>query len=388
MSSIKELSAAFKAAKKVYNADKKDKAAKKAWLNARKALRDAKESNNKKRSLTHEDKSPKKKAKPGSKVEELREAMKTARAAWKASDDDEELKGLFKKARLELMQYKQDIGEQTPEPEAGHGNPPSNVLWIGNLAATVTKKMVKEFLADCGTVESVRFMTHRDSGNFKGCGYVTFDSIKSATKAYKKRGEMFASRPFRADYDKPKKKKVVDREQAPPSLRLYLGNVSYDATDLALANHFRECGPMSDIHWATDPRTGHFTGYGFCTFFDQKAADKAYAMSGQEFLGRPMKVDYTKSREEDEELGPKPEGCDTVFVGRLPKKTGGKKVRQFFSDCEITSVRFNRNVDLFASCWVKFADPDDVDEAIKKNGAIMNGKKIRVDYAQPKKNLD
>merc|ERR1719245_1411303 len=149
-------------------------------------------------------------------------------------------------------------------------------------------------------------------------------------------------REFKIDYDKER----VSRKQAPPSLRLFLGNVSFDADDDKLKEHFKDCGELADIYWGTDRDTGDFRGFGFCTFHDQESADKAYAKNGHEFLGRPMRVDYTEPKSKKSgggggrtprPLSEKPDGCNTLFVGGLADDIDDDKMKEFFSDAGVVS---------------------------------------------------
>merc|ERR1712083_1276986 len=96
-------------------------------MGSKKALSDAEAqadenettSNGKKGSLPDVDEgSPKKKSKVGPSIKELRTAMKEAKAAWKASDNDKELKAKFKKAKAALMEAKaQKENADKPEVE-------------------------------------------------------------------------------------------------------------------------------------------------------------------------------------------------------------------------------------------------------------------------------
>jgi len=271
--------------------------------------------------------------------------------------------------------------------------PPSKICWIGNLSPKVDEDAIKEFLKDCGKIESIRLLRHKDTRKLKGWGYLTFDSVESATKAVNKRGEKFMGRKFKIDYDKPPKKERIIK-QAPPSLRLFIGNnIPKEVDDDKLKEHFKNCGELAEIHWVTHRFSGDFLGYGFCRFHDQESADKAYAMSGQEFCGRPMKVEYThplpkRQSDRPRPRSKKPDGCISVYVGGLPHNINTEKITEFFSDAGVISeVRWLTDRDsgeFKGCCFVQFEDPDAIDAAVAKNGSLIAGRTIRVDYSKPR----
>lgn len=53
--------------------------------------------------------------------------------------------------------------------------------------------MVK-FFEDCGEMVGLRWLTHKDSGQFKGCGYAEFATTEAADQAILKDGQMLLGR--------------------------------------------------------------------------------------------------------------------------------------------------------------------------------------------------
>jgi nucleolin len=74
-------------------------------------------------------------------------------------------------------------------------------LFLGNLAYSIDDDALKEFFKKCGEVEKIRWLTHQDSGDFKGCGYVTFWEPSAADVAVKLNGQPLLGRPVRIDWD-------------------------------------------------------------------------------------------------------------------------------------------------------------------------------------------
>lgn len=429
--SVEDLQASVKKARKAWKANKEDKELKAKLKEAKAALAEAQE----KESAQKEAEETTNEEKPD--IAALKEAVQEARKAFRADKSDKSLKKKLKEAKAALAAAQEAVASSTTEakesedtpmepakeeaskedeaskkeedptmdflanlkaekPKRTSNNAPSNTLWIGNMSFDVDDDKLKEFLKDCGEVTSIRWLTNRDTGKFKGCGFISFATIEEATKAFNKGGEEFMGREFRVDYDTPRAPRKPEREKAPPSTRLFLGNVSYDADDDKLREHFKDCGELADIFWVTDRDTGDFRGFGFCTFHDQESADKAYAMNGQEFCGRPLKIDYTKPRENKSggrrgstrKLSEKLPGCTAVFVGGLPDDIDDDKITAFFADVgPISQIRWltdKQSGEFKGAGFIEFENTDHLDAAVGKNGQDCHGRSIRVDYAKPR----
>jgi RNA recognition motif-containing protein len=59
-------------------------------------------------------------------------------------------------------------------------------LYVGNLSYAVSDENLAEVFGQCGTVESARVVTDRDSGRSKGFGFVEMSSDTEATEAIEK----------------------------------------------------------------------------------------------------------------------------------------------------------------------------------------------------------
>jgi RNA recognition motif-containing protein len=56
-------------------------------------------------------------------------------------------------------------------------------LYVGNLSYSTTDMSLEQAFAQCGTVESARVITDRDSGRSKGFGFVEMSSDQEAQNA-------------------------------------------------------------------------------------------------------------------------------------------------------------------------------------------------------------
>lgn len=59
-------------------------------------------------------------------------------------------------------------------------------LYVGNLPFSATEQALADTFAECGTVDSVKIITDRDSGRSKGFGFVEMSSEEEAQNAISK----------------------------------------------------------------------------------------------------------------------------------------------------------------------------------------------------------
>lgn len=84
------------------------------------------------------------------------------------------------------------------------------------------------------------------------------------------------------------------------SVRLYVGNLSFDATADDLREIFSQTGEVEDAIIVTRPGGGRPRGFGFVTMTDEAAAQEAIRqLDGQEVAGRALAVNVAKERDRD-----------------------------------------------------------------------------------------
>lgn len=77
-------------------------------------------------------------------------------------------------------------------------------LYVGNLPFTATDQTLQETFSQCGTVESAKVITDRDSGRSKGFGFVEMSSDQEAADAIAKfNGADFNGRPLTVNEARP-----------------------------------------------------------------------------------------------------------------------------------------------------------------------------------------
>ena len=84
----------------------------------------------------------------------------------------------------------------------------SRKLYVGNLPFSATEETILSKFADCGTVESVKLITDRDTGRSKGFGFIEMSSEAEARAAIDSLNDTdFNGRPLRVNEAKPQKKR-------------------------------------------------------------------------------------------------------------------------------------------------------------------------------------
>jgi len=82
--------------------------------------------------------------------------------------------------------------------------------------------------------------------------------------------------------------------------KLYVGNLSYKATESDLKDLFGEFGSVTEIHLITDRATGKSRGFGFVEFSSSDEASKAASsLNGKTFQGRELIVSEARPQRND-----------------------------------------------------------------------------------------
>ena len=81
--------------------------------------------------------------------------------------------------------------------------------------------------------------------------------------------------------------------------KLFVGNISWDASDEDLSNLFAEYGEVISARIVTDKFSGKSRGFGFVEMgSDEQAQAAIEALDGKDFLGREIAVSVARPKEE------------------------------------------------------------------------------------------
>ena len=102
------------------------------------------------------------------------------------------------------------------------------------------------------------------------------------------------------------------------SVRLFIGNLPYSATEADLREHLSGVGAPSQVVLPTDRETGRPRGFAFVDYTDRAVAEEAIRRFNQQpFKGRPLAVSEARPRE-DRPAGPRPGGFGGPRPGGPP----------------------------------------------------------------------
>jgi len=97
-------------------------------------------------------------------------------------------------------------------------------------------------------------------------------------------------------------------------VRLFVGNLPYQASEEDVRNHFAAVAPPIRVAIPVDRDTGRPRGFAFVEYAEREKADEAIQrFNGQPFMGRNLAVNEARARED---RGPSPGG--RPFTSRPP----------------------------------------------------------------------
>lgn len=105
-------------------------------------------------------------------------------------------------------------------------NPPSRILFVGNLSFDTTDELLRKHFQHCGEIVKIRMATFQDSGKCKGFAFVDFKNEEGATNALKDKScRKIAGRPLRMEFGEDRSKRQVrKRPDAAPKKSFDLPN--------------------------------------------------------------------------------------------------------------------------------------------------------------------
>ena len=107
------------------------------------------------------------------------------------------------------------------------------------------------------------------------------------------------------------------------SVRLFIGNLPYAASEAELREHLSSVGEPAQIVLPVDRETGRPRGFAFVDYAERNIAEEAIRRFNQQpFKGRPLAVSEARPRE-DRPAGPRPGGFSSGPRPAPPAAPGG-----------------------------------------------------------------
>jgi len=87
-------------------------------------------------------------------------------------------------------------------------------------------------------------------------------------------------------------------------MNIYVGNLSYDATDETIRKAFESFGQVTSAKVIKDKYTGQSRGFGFVEMLEQAQAQTAIkSLNGKELLGKEISVSEARPRRDEGRTG-------------------------------------------------------------------------------------
>ena len=150
-------------------------------------------------------------------------------------------------------------------------------VFVANLPVWTSDQQIKDTFGSCGALDHLEWLTHRESGKFRGSGFLTFAQPMGAKAALQLHGTQLDGRTIRVD---------LAASAAPDATQLecvYVGNLPREFDVPRLRALFDGCG---DVVGATIAKKGK----GYVRFRTGEAAQLAAQRDGREVDGRSIRV--------------------------------------------------------------------------------------------------
>ena len=249
-----------------------------------------------------------------------KKALRKAKKGKNVLDKSSSKSGLV----VELPNSKDDRAESTQVSKRSEFG-----IWIGNLPWSASKLDLRNFLTSDTTIVDeaitrIHMPAPKDStatsqssakAQNKGFAYVDFsnqmaldhavslsESLLSGRRVLIKDSKSFEGRPA-----KPKEERdtITSSSTKPPSKRVFVGNLGYDATKEGIKEHFSKCGEVLDVHIATFEDSGKCKGYGWVEFDTIDAGQAAVRGWVDVHHNQDQDNDQGLSSQEEEQSKPK-----------------------------------------------------------------------------------
>jgi len=184
--------------------------------------------------------------------------------------------------------------------------PKYNNLYIKNLEAKVDEAMLKEKFEKYGPIISCVIQKNAE-GVSKGVGFVCYETPEDALKAVEDLNEkewegkeLYVGRAQKKSHRQVelRNKFLLDKQNSPQGINLYVKNLDDDFDDEKLRNIFSAFGTITSAKVMKDEK-GISKGFGFvCFSFPEEASRAVAELNGQKLGVKPLYVAIHQRKEE------------------------------------------------------------------------------------------
>ncbi|CAO3668289.1 unnamed protein product [Rhizopus stolonifer] len=170
---------------------------------------------------------------------------------------------------------------------------------------------------------------------------------------------------------------------------IWCGGISFEATEEQVREFFAECGEIAQLRLRVDEATGKNRGFCHIDFATQEGKDAAIALSGQEFLGRNIRIDGADGGNRTKTQNTS--GAKKVFVANLNRDFDEDAHRKALTEAFakfgtlVGDVRLPYNREsggLKGIGYIEFETSEQAEAAVKgMSGVELNGRPLRTDLS-------
>ncbi|KAE8894708.1 hypothetical protein PF005_g7124 [Phytophthora fragariae] len=183
--------------------------------------------------------------------------------------------------------------------------------------------------------------------------------------------------------------------------KVFVAGLPSHVDDDALYEKFKTFGEMHQSKVVYDQKTGRSKGFGFVTFCEYThALDAVDQLNQSKWDKRTLNVRFLQPKNGSganggnvaaavpnrpaKVIGPRPEGCTTVYVGNLAYDITEEVLRKVFDKCgSIRAVRFAEHIqtkEFRGFGYVQFHEDGPCEAAVKLDGMVVMGRPMNIDY--------
>nr|XP_022345795.1 polyadenylate-binding protein 4-like isoform X2 [Crassostrea virginica] len=273
-----------------------------------------------------------------------------------------------------------------------------NNVYVKNLSEEIDDEKLRDMFEPYGKIISAKIVC--DEHGSRGYGFVDFETEEAARIAIEKVNGMLLNgkKVFVERFMSRRERLEVLGDKMRKFNNVYVKNFSEDIDDEKLRDMFEPYGKIISAKVMTDDSSGKGKGFGFVSFEDPEAAEKAVeALNGNEKFGKVLFVGRAQKKEAQAELKEKFERIEmerinryqgvNLYVKNLDDNIDDKRLRKEFAQFgTITSAKVMTEGGRSKGFgFVCFSSPEEATKAVTEmNGRIVVAKPLYVALAPRK----
>lgn len=171
------------------------------------------------------------------------------------------------------------------------------ILYVGNLAKSVSEDQLKDIIQAAGPVVSVKILQDKNKYEFN-YAFVEFESELSAAEALLSfNNTSINGHDVRINYAYQSSTFTSSQNVDGKLFSIFVGDLSLEVNDELLHQFFSEFSSLRQAHVMWDMQTSRSRGYGFATFLDAADAQNAiHTMNGRVLMGRSVRLNWASHK--------------------------------------------------------------------------------------------